>query len=153
MLWSQLPVQIYFLNVPRQTFYITLTLKVVLNENICGCQLCCLMENDAGDLGGDALRAHHKLLAHSREGVVELVLDHHAGPELVGISQVDIQGSLVSWTGLTDYNVAFNRRQSTSPLPPSTSLREESYHKEGEIFPRLLSLIFFLPSSSHQITH
>ena len=75
-------------------------LKTVLDENIVVNQLHRLSEGDAGHLGGDVShRSKHNLLACSGEGVEELKLDHPARPQPTWISQVGVEGSLVSTKG------------------------------------------------------
>ena len=102
---------------------LAVALKTVLDENIVVCQLCCLSEGDAGDLGGDVLHCpQHDQLARVGEGVIELVLDHPAGPQPVGVRHMGFQGSWVTQTAVTNHNVAFDGRQLTGN-PPSTNLR------------------------------
>ena len=94
-----LPVQIEFLNAPSSS-QLAAALKTVLDENIVVNQLHRLSEGDAGHLGGDVSHcSKHDLLARSGEGVKEFKLDHLTWPQPTWISQVGVEGSLVSTKG------------------------------------------------------
>ena len=128
MLFS--PVQVELLNAPSPTEF-TAALDTVLDQNIVLCQIRCLREGDAGDLGGDVRhRSEHNLLARIGEGVVEFVFYHRAGPQPVGVSQVGVQGSRISLNASSNDNVAFDGRQPTSQLPLSRILWK-SFHNLG----------------------
>ena len=102
------PVQVELLNSPSPS-ELAVAVETVLNEDIVVSQLSRLSEGDAGGLGGDVLhRPQHDLLARVGEGVVEAKLHHATRPQTVRVSQVGVQGSLVSGSAVPNNYIPFD---------------------------------------------